>query len=123
MYSYTCRGLRVEFEEMEKRSRRRARDLVTQAASQGLSQNEIGCARISMMARSSTAPCKGRIQMRKTNPLHFFTFGLQRTAGPYSWVISAGLTVGLLLPVYPDQQTFYGSVSTSHLCHKPTFAL
>jgi len=24
--------------------------------------------------------------MRKTNPLHFFTFGLQRTAGPYSWV-------------------------------------
>ena len=73
-------------EEMEKRSRRRTRDLVTQAASQGLSQNEIGCARISMMARSTNAPCKGRIQMRKTNPLHFFTFGLQRTAGPYSWV-------------------------------------
>jgi hypothetical protein len=74
-------------EEMEKRSRRRTRDLVTQAASQGLSENEIGCARISMMARSTNAPCKGRIQMRKTNPLHFFTFGLQRTAGPYSWVI------------------------------------
>src|SRR6267378_3409108 len=73
-------------EEMEKRSRRRTRDLVTQASSQGLSQNEIGCARISMMARSTNAPCKGRIQMRKTNPLHFFTFGLQRTAGPYSWV-------------------------------------
>src|ERR1700730_8626291 len=73
-------------EEMEKRSRRRTRDLVTQAASQGLSQNEIGCARISMMARSTNAPCKGRIQMRKTNPLHFFTFGLQRTAGPYRWV-------------------------------------
>src|SRR6266404_8633911 len=73
-------------EEMEKRSRRRTRDLVTQAASQGLSQNEIGCARISMMARSTNAPCKGRIQMRTTNPLHLFTFGLQRTAGPYSWV-------------------------------------
>jgi hypothetical protein len=73
-------------EEMEKRSRRRTRDLVTQAASQGLSQNEIGCARISMMARSTNAPCKGRIQMRKTNPLHFFNFGLQRTAGPYKWV-------------------------------------
>jgi hypothetical protein len=71
---------------MEKRSRRRTRDLVTQAASQGLSQNEIGCARISIMARSTNAPCKGRIQMRKTNPLHFFTFGLQRTAGPYKWV-------------------------------------
>jgi hypothetical protein len=53
---------------MEKRSRRRTRDLVTQAASQGLSQNEIGCARISMMARSTNAPCKGRIQMRKTTP-------------------------------------------------------
>jgi hypothetical protein len=24
--------------------------------------------------------------MRKTNPLHLFTFGLQRTAGPYSRV-------------------------------------
>ena len=55
---------------MEKRSRRRTRDLVALAASQGLSENEIGCARISMMARSTNAPCKGRIQMRKTNPLH-----------------------------------------------------
>src|SRR5258707_9930459 len=70
---------------MEKRSRRRTRDLVTQAASQGLSENEIGYARISMMARSTNAPCKGRIQMRKTNHLHLFTFGLQRTAGPYRW--------------------------------------
>ena len=69
-------------EEMEKRSRRRTRDLVTQAATQGLSQNEIGCARISMMARSSTAPCKGRIQMRKTNPLHFFTFGFEPAESP-----------------------------------------
>jgi hypothetical protein len=68
---------------MEKRSRRRIRDLVALAASQGLSENEIGCARISMMARSTNAPCKGRIQMRKTNPLHLLTFGLQRTAGPY----------------------------------------
>jgi hypothetical protein len=24
-------------------------------------------------------------------PLHFLTFGLQRTAGPYSWVIRVGL--------------------------------
>ena len=78
-------------EEMEKRSRRRTRDLVTQAASQGLSQNEIGCARISIMARSTTAPCKGRIQMRKTNPLHLLKFGLQRTAGPYK-----GATSGLM---------------------------
>ncbi len=55
---------------MEKRSRRRIRDLVTQLASQGLSQNEIECARISMMARSANAPFTGRIQKRKTNPLH-----------------------------------------------------
>jgi hypothetical protein len=55
---------------MEKRSRRRIRDLVTQSASQGLSQNEIGCARISMMAKSTNALFTGRIQKRKTNTLH-----------------------------------------------------
>src|SRR6202011_9059 len=54
-------------EEMEKRSRRRTRDLVALAASQGLSQNEIGCARISMMARSTNAPCKGRKLARGGN--------------------------------------------------------
>src|SRR5258705_12022932 len=90
-------------EEMEKRSRRRTRDLVTQAASQGLSQNEIGCARISMMARSTNAPCKGRIQMRKTNPLHFFTFGLQRTAGPYSWVKLRPRAASAPGPFIPEQ--------------------
>src|SRR5271156_6479881 len=84
---------------MEKRSRRRTRDLVTQPASQGLSENEIGCARISMMARSTNAPCKGRIQMRKTNPLHLLTFGLQRTAGPYSWVKA---DLGIPLPEFCD---------------------
>jgi len=56
---------------MEKRSRRRTRDLVTQAASQGLSENEIGCVRISIMARSTNAPFAGRIQKRKTYPLHY----------------------------------------------------
>ena len=73
---------------MEKRSRRRIRDLVAPAAFQGLSQNEIGCARISMMARSTNAPFKGRIQKRKTNHLQIITFGLQRTAGPYKGAIS-----------------------------------
>ena len=43
---------------MEKRSRRRTRDLVTQPASQGLSQNEIGCVRISVMAKSMNAPLR-----------------------------------------------------------------
>jgi len=88
-------------EEMEKRSRRRTRDLVTQAASQGLSQNEIECARISMMARSTNAPRKGRMQMRKTNPVHFCTFGLQRAAGPYRWVIFDQIGHSAPCPVYP----------------------
>src|SRR6202162_1075255 len=110
-------------EEMEKRSRRRTRDLVTQAASQGLSQNEIGCARISMMARSTNAPCKGRIQMRKTNPLHFFTFGLQRTAGPYRRVIRVILTACRRLPVYPDKQTFSESAGMSQRCQSATSRL
>jgi len=69
---------------MEKRSRRRIRDLVALTASQSLSQNEIGCARISMVARTKTAPFKGRIQKRKTYRLQIITSGLQRTAGPYS---------------------------------------
>jgi hypothetical protein len=51
---------------MEKRSRRRIRDLVAQPASLGLSENEIGCARISMVARNTNVPFKGRIQKRKT---------------------------------------------------------
>ena len=55
---------------MEKRSRRRTRDPVTQPAFQGLSENEIGCARISIMARSTSAPFKGRIQNRKTYHVH-----------------------------------------------------
>ena len=102
-------------EEMEKRSRRRTRDLVTQPASQGLSENEIGCARISMMARSSTAPSKGRIQMRKTNPLHFLTFGLQRTAGPYSWVKSCRHGFELRRLVYSRQRTQLGHCLTAAL--------
>src|SRR5262245_30941326 len=68
---------------MEKRSRRRIRDLVAHPASQGLDANENRCARISMMARSANAPLKGRLQKRKTNNLQIITSGLQRTAGPY----------------------------------------
>src|SRR5665213_1508668 len=46
-------------EEMEKRSDRHIRDLVALSAFQGLDANEIGCARISMMAGSKMAPFKG----------------------------------------------------------------
>jgi hypothetical protein len=81
---------------MEERSRRRIRDLVALAAFQGLSQNEIGCARISMMARSTNAPFKGRIRKRKTNHLQIITFGLQRTAGPYKCAMTG----------HPRDQTF-----------------
>jgi hypothetical protein len=54
---------------MEKRSHRPIRDLVAHTAFKGLDENEIGCARISMLAGSKTLPSKGRIQMRKTNYL------------------------------------------------------
>jgi len=74
---------------MEKRSRRRVPELVTRLAFQGLSENEIGRARISMMARNANVPFKGRIQKRKTYHLQIITFGLQRAAGPYSWVKSS----------------------------------
>ena len=68
---------------MEKRSRRRVPDLVARPAFQGLSENKIGRARISMMARNTSVPIKGRIQKRKTNPLQIVKSDLQRTAGPY----------------------------------------
>ena len=68
---------------MEKRSHRRIRDLVAHAAFQGIDANEIGCARISMMARSNTLRSRDRIQMRETSYLQITTSGLQHTAGPY----------------------------------------
>jgi hypothetical protein len=51
--SLTCRGLREERDEMEDRSSRRLRTLVTQMAVKGLSANEIAGALIPMMARSA----------------------------------------------------------------------
>jgi hypothetical protein len=41
-----------------------------------------------MMARSTNAPFKGRIQKRKTNRLQIIKSSLQRTAGPYKGAIS-----------------------------------
>ena len=67
---------------MEKRSDRHIRDLVAHTAFKGLDANEIGCARISVLARA-IAPSKGRIQMSKTNYLQAVISDLQRTAGPY----------------------------------------
>src|SRR5262252_1044044 len=79
---------------MEKRSRRRIRDLVARPASLGLSENEIGCAPISMMARNTNVPFKGRIQKRKTYHLQIITFRLQRAAGPYSCAKRAHWSAG-----------------------------
>ena len=72
---------------MEKRSHRRIRDLDAAAAAfQGLVANEIGCARISMMAREQeTLLAMGRIQMRETNYLQIVISDLHRTAGPYRY--------------------------------------
>jgi hypothetical protein len=68
---------------MEKRSRRRTRDLVTQPASQGLSQNEIGCARIihdgQELNRSTHGPDTDAQDQSPPSP----TSDLHRTAGPY----------------------------------------
>ena len=54
------------------------------SAFKGLVENEIGCARISMMAKEQK-PLRsmGRIQMRETNYLQIVKSGLHRTADPY----------------------------------------
>ena len=54
---------------MEKRSHRRIRDLVAHTAFKGLDATEIGCVRISIMARSKSLRSKGRIQMSETSLL------------------------------------------------------
>ena len=38
--------------------------------------------------REQTFPSKGRIQMSKTKNLQIIKSSLQRTAGPYRWVIN-----------------------------------
>jgi hypothetical protein len=67
---------------MEKRSRRRTRDLVTQAASQRLSDNEIGCAGISN-GREHKRSMQGPDTDAEDQPPPLFTFCLHRTASPY----------------------------------------
>ena len=103
---------------MEKRSRRRIRNLVALAAFKGLSENEIGCARISMMARSTNAPFKGRIQKRKTNRLQIIKSSLQRTAGPYKSA-SRGHQHDLfvsLASIHPQRQWARGQSSSFASC-------
>src|SRR5262249_16329804 len=100
---------------MEERSRRRIRDLVARPASLGLSENEIGCARISMMARNTNVPFKGRIQKRETYHLQIITFRLQRAAGPYSRATS-----GLMRCSKQDRYSMTSSAMASS--HAATFS-
>ena len=86
-------------EEMEKRSDRHIRDLVAHTAFKGLDANEIGCARISVMAGGQLLPSKGRIQMSKTNYLQAVISDLQRTASkPTSVALPFSLRIRPLLP-------------------------
>jgi hypothetical protein len=101
---------------MEKRSRRRIRDLVAPAAFQGLSQNEIGCARISMMARSTNPPFKGRIQKRKTNRLQIIKSSLQRTAGPYKGAKQRRTQYEHMFSALPQTRTLPDAVGMSQMC-------
>ena len=57
-------------------TKRTSRD---QPASQGLSENEIGCARISIMAKGMNALFTGRIQKRKTNHLQIICNSLDNS--------------------------------------------
>jgi hypothetical protein len=84
---------------MEKRSRRRVPELVTRPAFQGLSENEIGRARISIMARNANVPFKGRIQKRITSKSSLSACN----ARPVHTVGSESVKLGLskCLPVWP----------------------
>src|ERR1700745_209126 len=108
---------------MEKRSRGRVPELVTRLAFQGLSENEIGRARISMMARNANVPFKGRIQKRKTYHLQIITFGLQRAAGPYNRVSRVDSAMSGLRPLMLQERRQSGYGNTSYSCHNPTFAV
>jgi hypothetical protein len=80
----------------------------------GLSENEIGCARISMMARNTNVPFKGRIQKRKTYHLQIITFRLQRAAGPYSRAKSGREQTQQISPLF-DHRVGAGENSCSPL--------
>jgi hypothetical protein len=75
-------------EEMDKRSDRHIRDLVAPMAFQGLDENEIGCARLSMMARAQDTPFEGPNRARPIIS-RSLTPGLHRTASSYRGAITA----------------------------------
>ncbi len=106
-------------EEMEKRSDRHIRNLVAHTAFKGLDANEIGCARISVMAGGQLLPSKGRIQMSKTNYLQAVISDLQRTAGPYRCATTgreqAQQTAQLFDHLVDAHQERFGNREAEHL--------
>src|SRR3974377_1933030 len=70
---------------MEKRSRRRVPDLVARPAFQGLSENEIGRARISMMARNTAF--HSRAGCRSARPITSKSSNLTCNARPVHTVV------------------------------------
>jgi hypothetical protein len=68
---------------MEKRSRQRVRDQVALMAFGAETRMRSSARGLSMLARNTNVPFKGRIQKRKIHDLQIITFGLQRAAGPY----------------------------------------
>src|SRR5258708_39662084 len=100
---------------MEDRSSRRVRTLVTQKARRGLSANEIACALISMMARSTCSNQRPDTLMQ--DPLTPARQNLlQRTAGPYIWVKNGSGRARRACPLYPQEQTSSGHPCMSVSC-------
>ena len=67
---------------MDKWSFQHIRELMAQIALRGMDANELGCARISMMARSINSKTRPDTLVRD-HRLQSHDFPLQRTAGPY----------------------------------------
>src|ERR1700740_1512061 len=88
---------------MGERSRRRVRDLVTQLAFEGLSENEIGRARISMMAKSDLL--HARAGYRSARPTTVQKIQLATHGRSIQMGQSRRLTVCLRLPVFPRKRT------------------
>ena len=59
------------------------------------------------------------IQMRKTILLHLLKFGLQRTAGPYSWVINGNRYLAAGGVLCPREQTSSVRSVTAHAVFFP----
>src|ERR1700738_2700963 len=90
-------------------------------SNRGLSANQNARALISMMARSKCSNQRPDTLMQDRS-LPARRNHLQRTAGPYMWVKSYVLTLGLPLPLYPDQRTSSDRFGWSGSCQQRTYA-